>query len=61
MRNCSSLDVWVPGKKSPYKKGYCTKIVSTLNIKKTDCNEPNIWISGTKKPFTKGKCAVPIL
>ena len=62
MRKCSAPDIWVPGTKSPYKKGYCTSVKTKIaDVKKTDCNKPSVWVPGTKSPFKKGYCVAPVI
>lgn len=62
MRKCSAPDIWVPGTKSPYKKGYCTSVKTKIaDVKKTDCNKPAVWVPGTKSPFKKGYCVAPVI
>jgi hypothetical protein len=60
---CKLPNIWVPGTKSPYTKGYCTtqKEPPNYDTLSYDCKHPKIWISGTKNPKTKGFCATPLL
>lgn len=56
-KNCKSPNVWISGKRKPFKRGHCRKSKSPTGAsKKKYCKSPNVWIPANRKTRAKGKC-----
>lgn len=54
---CKSPNVWVNGKRKPFKRGYCRKSKSVTSAnKRRNCKSPRVWVSANRKTGAKGKC-----
>ena len=54
---CKSPNVWINGKRKPFKRGYCKKSKTTTSAsRRRNCKSPRVWVPANRKTGAKGKC-----